>query len=346
MTYYTDDEKPEDYIFKAIPKSQRQAAAQSAETRVTSTIKNAIQEYISRYFNKDGIYREQLKLTAPYSLQYETGISGIQDVDPTVYEVQLARLWKDLRQKLPCIIIADKEFEYHNPGLGGITGSQWISSKTAKVELKLEVRLTLLIEVAAMDETTCSDLRDLLVYIFGPLTILNKSHILCSSNSADKWEIRLPQNFEPSGLERRNVTNDTKDSFFSSGLQLTVDFEGKIDIGFANQLQLITIHDYHEGLIPDGFDENGSLQFKIAEGYPDIDTIFVPETVNLGRPTPIAVKWIPARAMFVSDNPRVGLVDDKCVIIPKRLGTFNVNLMDYTTKPKIIKTWTVRVVSM
>lgn len=346
---FTDDEKPEDFIFKAVPKSTRQAASQAAETRVTSTVKSALQEYLARFFSADGCYRNQLKMTAPYSVQYETGISGSADnTDPTIYQLQLARLWGQLRQKLPCIIIVDKGYEYNISGLGGMVGSRKISDLTSTVSMKVDAQVTVLLEVAANDETTCSDLRDLLVYILGPLTIYNKSHIIYSGRPQDHWEMRLPQSFEPQGLDRKSFSEDSKDAFWSSGIELTVDFEGTIELAFDNQIQLVTISEFHEGMIPDGFRlEDGSLTFKLADDAVSIEGIVVPEVVNLGRPTPIQLTWLPAKAILVSDDPRVALVTEDHIIIPKRLGKFRVHLMDYKTgNPVATKTWEVSVKSM
>lgn len=344
---YTDDEKPEDFIFRAVPKSARQAAVQTAESRVTQTVKSALQEYLERFFSVKGRYRDQLKLTAPYSIQYETGLSARDVDDPTIYELQLARLWKDLSKKLPCILIIDQEFKYEISGLGGIASSTFLSRETSSIELKMDCSITLLVKVAAMDETTASDLRDLLVYIFGPLTILNKSHLVHSTRPQDRWEVRLPQNFDPIGLERRNVDGSNHDSFWEAGVELTVDFEGSIDIAFDNQTQLAQIAEWHEGMIPNGFDEDGTMTFVPAPGTPDVDSITVPETVRLGHPTPIRVDWMPVNAAFVSDNPRNAIVDEKLMIIPKRIGGFNIHLMDFGKTPaEIIRTWEVKVKAM
>lgn len=343
-----DDEKPNDFIFKAVPRASKQATSQVAETRVTATVKSAIQEYLDRFFCPTGCYRKQLKMAAPYSIQYETGISGSDNsTDPTVYNLQVARLWGELRKKLPCIIIIDKGFTYSISGLGGISSSRSISSFTSAVSMKIDATVKVALEVAANDETTCSDLRDLLVFILGPLTIFNKSHLIHSLRPQDHWEIRLPQAFEPQGLERKAITDDTKDGFWSSGVEFDVEFEGTIELGFDNQTQLITISEFHEGMIPDGFRQSdGSLTFKLSDNAVSSEGIYVPSSVNLGVPTPIGATWLPAQAVFLSDNPKIAIVGDNNVIIPKRLGVCNIHLMDYKkSTPEAVKTWELRVKS-
>jgi hypothetical protein len=213
--------------------------------------------------------------------------------------------------------------------------------------MKIDATVKIALEVAANDETTCSDLRDLLVFILGPLTIFNKSHLIHSQRPQDHWEIRLPQAFEPQGLERKAITDDTKDAFWSSGVEFEVEFEGTIELGFDNQTQLITISEFHEGMIPDGFRQSdGSLTFKLSANAVSSEGIYVPPIVNLGIPTPIGASWLPAQAVFLSDNTKIAVIGDDNVIIPKRLGVFNIHLMDYKkSTPEAVKTWEVRVKS-
>jgi hypothetical protein len=340
MSIVDDSEKPEDYIFSSVPKSSKQAASQVAEARVTSTVKSAMQDYLDKYFSPTGCYREQLKLTAPYSIQYETGITGSLDpADPTVYNLQLARLWGQLRAKLPCIIIVDSKIEYEPSGLGGILGSGYISPFTSTVFTQILANVSLSLEIAANDETTCGDLRDLLLYILGPLTIFNKSHILHSNRPQDKWEVRLPAMFTPQGLSRKFYTSDAKDAFWTSGVDLEVAFESRIQHAFSQQTQLMKVSDYLEGSTPDGIHHvDGSMGFKPDPQF-EVTSIIVPDVVRLGKPTPIGLSWIPAEAKLVSDDPRVAIVTIDNIIIPKRIGNFNVLLLE---RGKVKEKWAVK----
>jgi hypothetical protein len=345
-----EDEKPADFIFSSIPRSNKQATSQFSENRVTSTVKSAIQSYLDKFLSPNGCFRNQLKLTAPYAIQYETGVTGsADDADPTVYNLQLARLWGELRKKLPCIIIIDKSFEYSLSGLGGISSSLVISSKVSSVTLKTDVVVEVLLQVAANDETTCSELRDLLVFIFGPLTIINKSHVLSSKRPQDNWEIRLPQNYTQNGLERKSLTDDPKDSFWVSGITLKVEFEGTNLLAFPQQTQLMeTVMDFTDNLIPDGLrNPDGTTSPLYTSDAVTYDDITLPPSLNLGVVHPIVTRWLPVYARFVSDDQRVALVQG-LTIVPKRLGKFNLNLMDFRSgsQVKILKTWPIVVKTM
>ena len=233
----TIEPKPEGYIYASIPKGPRASAAKAAKAKVTQTVKSAMQEYLERYLGTNGIYREQLKLTADFSVQYETRLSAPQEDDPTIYDLQLARYWQELRQRLPCILIIDAGFNYINPGLGGIAGSNIMNRSTSSVIMKMDCSIPIKLSVAAMDETTCQDIRDILVYIFGTLTNFNQGYLIRSRRPEDTWEVRLPLNFDPEGLENRKVTEDNKDSLWTTGIELTPEFEGTIVIGFEKQVQ-------------------------------------------------------------------------------------------------------------
>lgn len=348
---YVSEEKPEDYIFTAVPRSKREVVAKDAEARVTETVKSAVQSYLSLFLSPDGIHRRLLNLTAGFSVQFETRIKGARDSDdPSVYEVQLQRYWGELRQRLPCIILVDTGFEYENPGLGGITDSWPININTSSVQLSMLANVPLDLRIAALDETTCADIRDLLVYIFGPLSHINKGHVIRSKRKEDKWEVRLPLDFQASGLDKQNITDDQKDILWTSNISITPSFEGLINVGFDNQVHpdMFRIQSGFDSSIPVGFrlDTGQAVPLSTA---PSISSIRVPETVRLSQHAVIEADWIPARSIFITDNPRIALVDQKtCAIVPKRLGTFSVKLVQETpgsdSGPRVLHSWQVKVI--
>ena len=365
------DTKPEDFIFEDIPRTKKETIAKTAEARVTMTVKSAMQSYLQRFFDHDGAHRSQLSLTAGFTVNYETRISGPRDnEDPTIYEVQLARYWKEIRQRLPCILIVDTGFERTPSGLGGITDSRHINASLSKVELAMLATVPIELQIASMDETTCGDLRDALMYIFGVLTHLNKGHVIHSQRPEDRWEVRIPLTETSSGLERRNVTDDPVDSLWSTTIGLEMVFEGLSTIAFDRQIQETTLSDgtilgvgtgtgsaARAGLlyeVGDQYSGADPLGFRLSDGrcvpradtQPSLDSIIVPDTINLHQDTPLQGDWIPAWAYFVSDNPRIALFDPStCTIHPKRPGCFTLHLMDPRTPngPSSIRSWDVTV---
>jgi hypothetical protein len=298
----------------------------------------------------DGIHRGLLSYTAGFSGQFETRISGAKDPDdPSIYQVQLERYWGELRQSLPCILIIDIGFDYENPGLGGLTDSFQVNNKTSAVQMSMLANISFELRIAAMDETTCGDLRDIVTYILGPLTHINKGHVIRSFRPEDKWEVRLPLSFEPSGLENQPVFDDPKDILWTTSITMDVVFEGLINVGFDNQTnpEIHVVQTQFDGLNPIGFRLDTGQAIATTSG-PSIDSISVPSEVRLNQHALISAEFIPANAHFVSDDPRVALIDMRtCAIVPKRLGTFNLSLVNYPkgeTGPEIVRTWEVKVV--
>ena len=341
------DQKPDGFVFKAVPKTARESVAQSSESQVTNTVKSAIQWYIDQYLNPTGIYRNQLKLTADFSIQYETRLNvPSQSDNPSIYEVQLARFYSQLKQRLPCILVSDTGFNYSNPGLGGsISDSRVNGRTTSSVLMKMDCSIPIKLSIAANDETTCQDLRDILLHIFGPLTTFNKAHLIKSIRPEDTWEIRLPTKFESVGLDRRPITEDKINVFWITDVSFVPEFEGTIDFNFDKQVQsgLYQIHDYTEGTIPEGIiDVNGNISGNVSTdpGWL-VQTIIVPTTLRIGLPSAITVRYMLADTYFVSDNPNMALIDGFRVI-PRRLGTFNVLLLK-KVDGSLIQKWTVRI---
>jgi len=340
------DTKPDGFIYKSIPKSPVEAVAKSAEARVTYTVKSGIQWYLEQYLNTKGMYRAQLKETADFSIQYETNISvpNHEYVDPSIYEVQLARFHSQLRFKLPCIIISDTGFNYTNPGLGGnISSSRVNGETTSSVVMKMDCSIPLKLTIAAKDETSCGDLRDILVYIFGPLTTFNKSHVIRSTRPEDSWETRLPTKIDSDMLDKRPITDDKQDVFWITSISLLPEFEGTVDFSFDKQVQegAYAIHDYLEGTIPRGIiDSNGNV--SVDPGWL-VSTITVPTTISLNHPVSISAKYRDADSHFVTDNPNIALIDGYR-IIPRKLGTFNVMLIK-NRDGSLVQKWVVRVVA-
>jgi hypothetical protein len=327
-----DDEiKPQgDYIFEDIPATQERAVARAAEARVRMTTKAVVQNYIDQYLGQHGKYRTQLEMSAPFVVSYFTNLSGrAQDDDPTIYNVQLARIWKGLRQKLPAIIIADTGFRAMPSGLGGLSGGFRLGGFESVQQSVMTGPVSLEILTAAMDETTASDLADILAYIFGPLTAFNHAWELSTGNPEDAWVVRLPQGGIESaaGMDRRNLTEDPVDSFWSSTGQLTVEFDGIVSNRILNDANVDQIE-----TILRGPPESSGVTIP-PDGKPIADSALVNYTVAseivLGSAVPIEVFGLPWFARFISDNDRIAVVDERNFVQPRRPGVFNLLLVDF-----------------
>lgn len=327
--------KPENQIFEDVAATPAAPYVHSARTRATAITKMAVQNYLEQYFNHTGCYRHQVADIAPYMVQYETGITGNRrSDDDSLYELQIARMSSRLKQKLPCIIIVDQGFRQNSTGLGGVVEGYELGTYQG-LGMRIDVTVTLTLEVAANDETTASDLRDVLALIFGTLTYYNKAHVITPNDPSTSWEVRLPVRYEAQGLERRQINGDALDVFWMSNLTLDVDFEGIAVLGkeSSNNIQRDNMaQEIH--LNP----ENPFF------GFEDFDmptAINIPTEVYLGRPTSIHAQFVPFQSRFVSDDPNV-LVVSGDTIVPKLRGSCNVLMLDHFGK--VLGTYPVSVI--
>lgn len=313
--------KPDGFIYENVPVTSKQSFAATAEARVRQTVKAAIQHYLDRYLNSKGRYHAQLQQTAPFGVNYVTDVSRDPgNEDPFVYNVLLARLWGKLKGNLPAIIISDTGFVAESSGLGNEGPGYLIDPWTQTLSTTVLGAMSVEILAAAMSESEASDLGDLLTYVLGPLTAINKGYWIHSSRAEDRWEVRLPQ-VPPgcTGVEKRPMGDDPVDVMWSVTLSLELQFEGLIQIAIDNELNAAQ----QDAIFPTWSRQGSTLVTT------DVDAAVydVPATVRLGVPTPISYQILPYGAIFVSDNPGLAVVDEQNVIRPIQCGTFNVLLI-------------------
>lgn len=337
------------FIHADIPKDAPRAIARSAEARVRMTTKSAIQWYLDQYFNSQGQYNYQLEYTAPFAVHYETGIQAKDDDDPTIINVQLARIWGELRQKLPCIIIADTGFEWVNPGLGGLDPGHRLDADTFSLNSTMLATLQLSILTGAMDETSAGDLADAITYVLGPLTSINRAHWIESENPEDKWQVRLPLTGPgPEGLERRNVGDDTKDSMWSVMLNLEVEFEGHVRVAYKNPLAHYEILPIFAGIPGMNYDQFSQAYLNCPHTISPLVEVTMPTQVPLQQPGKIRVHKVPAQTWFTSTDLQIATVNERGIITPRKLGPFQILLLQKEAGApggaKVLQTWDLNVV--
>lgn len=328
--------KPEGAIYDAEPQSANQAKSATAEARVRQTTKSAIAAYLQSYFVPDSARNRQLRLTAPFGAQFVTDISGAANPnDPTVINTQIARLWPSLRQKFPCVLIIDTSYQPKFSGAFGMERAHRVrlpygnDKETVLVQKVLGV-VGIQLMVASLSDSEASDLADLTSYILGPLTHFNRAHLLGSNKPEDRWEVRLPLTYGAAALERRNVGEDTRDSMWSSSLDIEVAFEGEVWHGTDHSAALYNVSPGDGADV--GVPEDPGLHLVIqhefgccaARDAANSMTVTAPEEMNLREFPRIDVTNLPSGAVVVSDNPRVAYLDSFRIVHPKSPGTFNV----------------------
>src|SRR6185369_11518533 len=108
------------------------------------------------FLDTTGINRQYTRAVSPAALQYVTDKSLQDSIDPTKKPVQLARMFNDIRQKLPAIMIIDAGLIWEEPGLGG--GLERVSAIDGKWQgwYRICARVNVVVAAVAQDPETCS----------------------------------------------------------------------------------------------------------------------------------------------------------------------------------------------
>lgn len=330
-------DKPDDMIFDDVSAGPAQTSTTAIRARATLIVKSAIQNYLKEYFEEEGEWRYQIKDIAPYVKQYETGISNTNRDDDTLQELQIARLWTKLRQQLPALIIIDTSFRSNSTGFSGVTRAYGMGQAQG-VQVNLDATVGITVRIAAGDDTTAGDLRDTLALIFDVLTKANRSYLIQPKVPQATWEVRLPMAPpEVEGVDKVMMSGDQLDAYYTSAVNLMIDFEGSILLPFEAS--------------------NGLQQNQISQDVEIIDTdvevqdvhnlavnVTMPTVAYLGVPVPINTQYVPYKSYFVSDNPNVILVVDGKRLLPRRIGSCNINLMG--ERNDLIKSYPVTVTTV
>jgi hypothetical protein len=327
--------KPEGAVYEAEAQSANQGKSATAEARVRQTTKSAIAAYLQSYFVPGTARNHQLRLTAPFGAQFVTDISGAANPnDPTVINTQIARLWPSLRQKFPCVLIIDTSYQPKFSGAFGMERAERVrlphgNDKQAVMVQKVLGTVGIQLMIASLSDSEASDLADLTSYILGPLTHFNRAHILESSKLEDLWEVRLPLTYGAAALERRNVSEDQRDSMWSSSLDLEVAFEGTVRHGINHSAALYNVTPGDGATV--GVPEDPGLHLVVqhefgccaAQNEASLMSVAAPVEMNLREFPRIDILNLPNGAVVVSDDPRVAYIDSFRIVHPKSPGTFN-----------------------
>jgi len=309
--------KPPDYIYKDIPRSTAEAVQNNAYEESLVLVKSAIQHYLNQFFDSDGKYRRLVESVCPTVGQFVTDVRVPRPgeyEDPTKYKIQIARMWQGLKQRLPCIVIAETGWTRQN-SLSDISGGISVPGTDGLQHSPLWLSNFLMgsidILVGALDEHTTGQITSQLINIFGPLKEFTKETILkpTTPTGGSTWEVRLPMNQTISSRERINIGDDPVSSLWSATLSLDdVHFEGSTPLDM-------------EAAVPTEPDYGPNTPVD-SDDFPDT-TIVVSSPVKLGRAQPFRVVNERYSAVIYSDNPRVALIRGY-TIIPRKVGTFNI----------------------
>jgi len=328
-----DVDVPEGYVFSDIPKSRIEAISRDIFGYDKLIIRSALEAYIRSWLDSDGVNRLFFGDIIPPVVNYVTDKHFDQAEDPITKRVLLARLFSELRQSVPAILITDTGTEYRSPGIGDYTKSyfdpelnQHIISLTTIADISMEIVLI------SQDEETTQILYSIMLHIFGSVRRLGRGNVLKSKDPKHKWVLRLPLQFSEGGIQQQAVLDDPKDQFWTGSLSLTTQYEAVRRIGYKNVL-MFNPWDKPGGIDSFPGDSNVFGSFK--------PKILGPARMRVNVPQRAEVIRMLRTYRLVVDKPGIAIINQETYMItPRRPGKFKLlitrDATDENNRPEVL----------
>jgi len=152
------------YTITSEGKNTPEVISRSSKDHILDITKGALASFIFQFFSsEDG--RATLEALSPDSVKFFIDRSFSEAEDPDKVRVQLASFYEEVRQHLPSILIVDSACVPVNLGFNPIHNNHVVEGDLIS-EFNIARRISLVIAIAAGDETTCSKLLTLLQFLF------------------------------------------------------------------------------------------------------------------------------------------------------------------------------------
>lgn len=305
---------PAGYIFKGVSKSPTEAISKNSHDGIKTISKSALQGYIDSVFNQQGVNRALLNTVSKRGLSYFTDKTmPLSDMnDPARKHIQLARMYNEIKESLPSILIVDAGMQFVPNSIGSIFNASLHNGKWQGYYHSI-ARVPVVVSIVTGDQETTDLLQSILVTMFGPLRNEAGGSRITSKVPGETWEVRLPLTFTPGVNTGTNIDSDPKDQVWATTIDLELTFEDTIGIER---------------------DINAPGSITGTVGQPDVPvTITVESSFSINsRGTAVINGLRPSYKVYI-DKPDIAILDTKTgMITPRRLGTFNLVVVDLATR--------------
>lgn len=300
---------PQGYIFKSVPRSIAEKAAQSPAGKPGDITKSAIRNFIKTSFDQEP-FKSLLHSFVPASIEYTTAIVPSGRRRRRLYVAELIR---EYRTKLPVCLVASSEptpIVYLDP----IHNGYFYEGKMV-YQLHTHERTPITITYAHEDSSSCEELRTCLSQIFTTIADLTRTKVLKGTSESSQWEVRIPKMISPGAVERQSMGDDPVDDYYMGSFSMEVEFEAV----------------FYACLGKARLDMNqSSAQFTrfVTYSAPDL-----PTSLSLENPAQLLdIPHIPERLTVKSSNPsvlEVFLLEPTVIqVVVKEAGTANIIFKD------------------
>lgn len=305
---------PQGYLNRKIAESVQDAVAQYSADHIKTIVKAAMQRYIQSFMDTQGGNRTLFEALTKAGLQYVTDKSFDPASDESLRKTQLARLFEQIRQELPCILIMDSAFDYVNMNLNGMD-KVWIKDGYWHGRLHIARNMKVMVVGGARDQSSADFLHGMLSVLFGEVRwVAGGTSITGNKTNGENWCMTMGTPVLGK-VSQNKVSGDPKDTIWFFDIEVP-------DILFEAH---VVIRQEIPRVLP-GTDvmnpENGYLGLTPPK-------IIFPNSIPINEPTQLLIDLFQPQfqQIFISD-PNVAVFDPTTrMITARRLGKFRIQIL-------------------
>jgi hypothetical protein len=286
---------------------------------IKTLVKAGIQRYIESFMNKDGGNRGLYETFTKMGLQYITDKSFDATSDPTLRKLQIARLFEQLHQQLPAILIVDSDFKNLPMNFTGLErvrfqNGYWYGT------LQVVRQLTISVVAGTTSQTNTDFLQSLLSVMFGEIKFLAGGGRMTGNRAlGETWVMTLGLPVL-GGITQTPIGEDPKDKAWATTIEIPdILFEDSITI----QQKLSTFTAGQRIMNPTG---------NIGDTPP---VIYAPATIPMNQSTQVRLNYFqPSIQRVIISDPNIATYEPQSrMITPRRLGTFELQVIQPNPPP-------------
>lgn len=301
--------QPSGYLARVQPVSQNQVAEIGAEN-IKGIVKTAVAETCAELFHQASKGNELLMQFARGSKRYETSLSFDPNQDKTKTKLSVHKFFEDIKNQLPCIVIADAGCQFKSPGIGFHASVQFTETGEVAHGVPVLREIPVIITVATTSQQDTEKLSQALQMYWGDLVGLVHGYRLKGEKPGETWHIHLPKVPDFGTVDKTSLGDDPTKQIWSCITTLTCTYENITYITRAESFRADTSNTYHAELKVD-----------------------FPGTIRIGR-------WIQGRITGLQHNQRVVVSDANLATLAKGPHGF-----DYRVLVKKPGTFALRVIT-
>ena len=313
------------FVAAAPPRSVEETVARVSHDRLKTIAKSAVERYLRRFLDTTGEQHELIGAVAKGALTFITDKSVDATQDVTRRTTQLVRVFNEVREKVPSIVIIDAGMESVPSGLmSGLMHATMLDGKWQGWFNK-QFRIPLTIAVLTQDQDSTDQLMEVVELTLNNLRQTAGGSALRSGKPGEAWEVRLPLTFGVSGTAGENITDDPKDQLWLATFDVTVEAEDTFAIELPMSVDLTQgfDRDVAEGGVPNASNLSATLP----------PVVNAPDAMQVGQQYTVSFSRLRPNHRIVIDQPAVATIDvADSIVTPRRLGTFSIQVLDVNAR--------------